>query len=208
MEKWIDLTVLIDDDFIPYPGDKKIEFTKVKTIENDGYNMHMITTGMHMGTHIDSKNHVTDSSDGIEGLNINDLIGKARVVRPEIINGVIKTESIFSSDLIKEKILILDLKHSSKLNTEEYYKYPKFSRDIIKYLLKYQIKVIAFDMPSPEYENGDFLDMHRDLLKYDIVIVENLTNLSKLNNLVDFIALPLKIKGLDGSMTRCVAKNI
>ena len=63
------------------------------------------------------------------------------------------------------------------------------------------------DMPSPKYENEVLMQMHKDLLSEDILIVENLTNLDKLNKHIDFLALPLKIKGLDGSLTRCIAKN-
>ena len=208
MNKWIDLTILIDEFILPFPGDEKPRFEVVKTLERDGYNMKKITTGMHMGTHIDAKSHVTDSPLGIDTIPINKLIGKAVVLKPEIIDNIIQTQSIDESKLQDVTILILNLNHSYKLNTEAYYNYPKFQKDFVNILIRNNISVIAMDIPSPEYYKGDFLTMHKHLIENDITIIENLTNLNQLETFVEFIALPLKIKNMDGSMARCVARNL
>ena len=133
MNKWIDLSVTLDNSFLVYPGDDPIGFTAVKAIERDEYNLQKMTTSMHVGTHMDAMKHV---------------------------------------------------------------------------LVEHEIQVIGFDLPSPEYVNGHFLNMHRDLMNHGIYIIENLTNLEQLDDVVDFIGLPLKISGMDGSMIRAVAKNI
>jgi kynurenine formamidase len=48
-------------------------------------------------------------------------------------------------------------------------------------------------------------DVHRTLLRGQVVIIECLTNLRLLPSDVFFIALPLKIQGGDGSPVRAVA---
>jgi kynurenine formamidase len=162
---------------------------------------------MHVGTHLDVKKHLFDSLDGIESLDVNKFIGKATVLKPIIENGIIHTTDIIQQYQKKHNILLLNCDFSKNYNTLEYFTPPKFERDIIPFLIKNNIEIIGFDLPSPEYIDGDFLDMHRDLLGHNILIIENLTNLDLLKKECDFIGLPLKIKGFDGSMLRCVAKN-
>jgi len=207
MNEYIDLTVTLSKNYLPYPGDAPIGFKQVKTIDADGYNLTRIETGMHIGTHIDARKHILPDGEGIESLEINELIGQARVLRPTVFDGVISSGDIIEGLIGDETILLLDLKHTSKLNTDAYYEQPRFLPGIVPYLAAAKIKVIGFDIPSPEYVSGDFLDMHRDLMKAGIHIIENLTNLELLTPVVDFIGLPLKIEGMDGSLMRCVAKK-
>lgn len=207
MEKWIDLTILLDDLYLEYPGDVPFRVEEERTFKVDNFNMKRLTTNMHIGTHIDSPRHVLNKGYSIEGIDINQVIGEAIVLEPRIINGVIRTEDLISQYYGDYKIVIIKTNHSQYLNTEKYYDYPVFERDVLNFLVSNSINVIAFDMPSPKYLNEELLDMHKDLLSRNILIVENLTNLDKLDKCVDFVALPLKIKGFDGSLIRCVAKN-
>lgn len=207
MEKWIDLSLSLDEDYLPYPGDDKIIIEKIKSIEFDEFSMHKIITGMHLGTHIDAKNHIFPDEEGVESLDIQRLIGEALVIRPVVKQGVILTDSIAKEYETGYKILLLDFAHGAKVNTVDYYDQPKFQDSILEFLIEQKIEVIGFNLPSPVYEEGELLEMHRDLLGNDIYIVENLCNLDQLKRHVDFVALPLKITGLDGSMIRAVARN-
>jgi|AntAceMinimDraft_18_1070375.scaffolds.fasta_scaffold00195_6 arylformamidase len=208
MNKWIDLTILLDKNYLQYPGDVPFKVEEERVFSKDNFNMKRITTNMHIGTHIDAPKHVLDLGEGIESIDINQVIGKAIVLEPRITNGVINTLDIINQYDTDYKIVIIKTNHTEYLNTDKYYDYPAFNRDVLNFLIKNNIDVIAFDMPSPKYVDEELLEMHKDLLSRNILIVENLTNLSKLDKCVDFIALPLKIQGFDGSLIRCVAKNI
>ena len=208
MSEWIDLTVLIDGDYMVYSGDDNIYYETRKTVGKDGYNLKLMKSNMHVGTHLDVKKHMFDIEEGIESIDINQMIGRATLVQPSIVNGIIDTNDIIGQYEGDNHILLLNCNVARNINTKEYFKQPKFDRNILKFLLKNNISVIGFDLPSPEYSEGDFLDMHRDLLSNNILIIENLTNLDALQKECMFIGLPLKMKGFDGSMLRCVAKNI
>lgn len=208
MGKWIDLTVLIDEHYVEYPGDVPLSITKEKDYLNDGINMARINTNMHVGTHLDAPKHALDSNLGIETIDINKLINKAQVIKPKIKGNTILTSSISKQYEKGYSIILLDLNFTKYLNTQKYFDFPKFERSMMKFLMSNHIEVIGFDMPSPLYEDESLMEMHKDLLNNDITILENLTNLCMLTSFVDLIALPLKIKGLDGSLIRCVAKNI
>ncbi|XFA99677.1 cyclase family protein [Candidatus Izemoplasma sp. B36] len=207
MNKWIDLTLLVDDSLWTFPGDTPLVKVNEKTVRENGYNLKRIDTNMHIGTHLDMPKHVYDIDEGVETIDINKLIDKAIVIRPKIVDNIIDTKDIIKHYVKDYKIVILDLNWSQYINSEKYYKHPKFDREILQFLLDNKVEVLGMDLPSIAYNNETFLDMHKDVLKENIIIIENLTNLKKLNKFVDFIALPLKIKGLDGSLIRCVAKN-
>ena len=207
MDKWIDLTILLDEYYLEYPGDVPFKQVIEKEFSKDNFNMQRITTNMHIGTHIDAPKHALDKTEGIESIDVNQVIGKAIVLKPRIIDGIIQTVDLVHQYDKDFKIVIIKTDHTKHLNTLEYYDYPSFEADAMNFFINNKIEVIAFDMPSPEYKDEEFMTMHRDLLSRNILIVENLTNLDKLEKYVDFIALPLKIQGFDGSLIRCVAKN-
>ena len=157
---------------------------------------------------MDAKSHALDSNETVEQIDVNKLIGKAIVIEPIVNKLLINTESIKEQYDNETKILIIRTNHSKLVNTEYYYNYPKFERAFLDFIKETNINVIAFDFPSPKYLKEVHMELHIDLLSRDITIVENLINLDQLHQYVHFIALPLNLKGFDGSMTRCVAKNI
>jgi kynurenine formamidase len=208
MNEWIDLTVLIDENYLEYPGDVPFEVKEEKLFAKDNYNMKRVTTNMHIGTHIDAPKHVLDLVEGVESIDINKVIGKAIVLKPRIVNGIIHTKDLMTNFDREYNIVIINTDHSQYLNTNKYYDYPVFERNAIEFFIKKNIEVLAIDMPSPKYSDEEQLDMHKDLLSRNILIVENVTNLDSLKKYVEFVGLPLKMKGFEGSMIRCVAKNI
>ncbi len=212
MEKWIDLSIEIDENYLVYPGDSQVEIEQIKTIAKDRFNMKTVNINMHVGTHMDFKSHMLETEERSEDFPISKMIGKANVVRPRVIDNVCLTKDIitaYEQAGYKSKILLVDLGHAKLVNQEEYYNQPKFEQSLFPFLVKNGIDVFGCDSPTVVYHDSkDMLEMHHDLLGSNITIVENLTNLDKLTEVVDFIALPLKIKGMDGSLLRAVAKNI
>ncbi|MDD4069546.1 MAG: cyclase family protein, partial [Candidatus Izemoplasmatales bacterium] len=134
MSEWIDLSVKIKKANLVYPGDEPLELKKVKSLSEDGFNLHQLNINMHLGTHIDFKNHVSTKENDII---FEDFLGKANVIRPEILNNVISTEDVEDKYLnltYQERILILDLHHYYKFNTKSYYECPKFEPSIFRFL--------------------------------------------------------------------------
>ena len=208
MSEWIDLSVKIKKANLVYPGDEPLELKKVKSLSEDGFNLHQLNINMHLGTHIDFKNHVSTKENDII---FEDFLGKANVIRPEILNNVISTEDVEDKYLnltYQERILILDLHHYYKFNTKSYYECPKFEPSIFRFLKDNNINVLGADIPDFSYFNDHELKMHKDLLKSDIYLIENLTNLSQLTSHIYLVALPLEIEGVEASLVRAIAKNI
>jgi kynurenine formamidase len=87
---------------------------------------------------------------------------------------------------------------------------PRISRELAHWLVDKQISLLGVETPSvasirPE-NKAELIEVHQILLKAEIVIVESLANLRLLQQeIVHFIALPLKIVGGDGSPARAIA---
>lgn len=203
MGKIIDLSHMINDDMPVHPYDDKVKLYQDKYLKKDGYNNFKLEIGMHVGTHIDTAMHLTDSKIYLSEMPINRFVGSGCLldVRDERTIGF-KQEYM---DIVKENgIVILFTNHCSKYGTDEYYKgYPVVSDDLTDFFIDRKIKMLGMDLPSPDLYP---FKIHKRLLNSDILIIENLTNLSALIDIDCFtiIALPLKIKA-EASMARVVA---
>ncbi|HZK34236.1 MAG TPA: cyclase family protein [Bacillota bacterium] len=203
MDKIIDLSHMIYDDMIVHPYDDRVKLNQDKHLKKDGYNNFKLEIGMHAGTHIDSPMHLINSKTFVSGIPLDKFVGRGRLldVRGQKTIGF-KQKYM---DIVKEKdIVILYTGHCSKYGTEEYYKdHPVVNKDLAEFFVERKIKMLGMDLPSPD--PYPFM-IHKRLLNSDILIIENLTNLSALIDIGCFtiIALPLKIRA-EASMARVVA---
>lgn len=199
----IDLTHEIIQNMPVYPNDEQVQLNKTKDFAKDGYTNYMFCSEMHTGTHIDGPMHLTNSDKFISEIDVNNLTGEGKIIdfsnQKEI---VWKNEY---ENIIKENdILILYTGYSDMFFKPEYFEsHPVLTNEFCEEIIKRKIKLIGFDMPSPD--NFPFA-IHKKLLEANIFIVENLTNLKSLLNFEKFLfmALPLKIKA-DSSFVRAIA---
>ena len=207
-QKWVSLSMMIDESTMPYPGDDSLSIKWDKQIRDVGYNLSNISLSMHLGTHVDYKKHVLDVEDDIKP---DYFIGKANVINVLPVDNVLKTKDIEMAYLASnhlENMLMIDTRHQSKLNTKDYFKPPMFEESIFDFLKKYHINLLGSDLPSYEYHDTEFLKMHKDLLGHGIYLIENMINLKEMLNHVEMIALPLPIKNLEASILNIIAKNL
>ncbi|MBN1969137.1 MAG: cyclase family protein [Candidatus Delongbacteria bacterium] len=203
MKRVIDLSHKINSEMPVYPGDLRTNLQQTKRFDIDLYNSFNLNCGMHVGTHIDGPLHMIDGKTNISEAELENFIGKAIIIdiSKNLVYELNKDDLDFSDDVS----IVLFRTGMSKFYGEEIYysKSPQITGEVAEYLVKKKIKVIGFDSPSPD--NYPYL-IHKILFKNDIHIVENLTNLDKLEAKKEFqfIALPLKIDA-DSSLCRAIA---
>ena len=208
MNQWIDLTLKLNENTLPFPGDEHLKITWDKRLDKDGYNLSKVASSMHLGTHIDYKLHVLNEKDDIS---FDQWIGKANVIYVTPREGVVRTKDIIQSyEYIdhKENMLLISLNHETYINTKRYFEYPKFEPSIMDFLLKHDIRLLGSDLPSYEYLTGDMLDMHKDCLSNDIYLLENVVCLNQLSSHIELMVMPLPIEGIEASWVRVLARKI
>ncbi len=226
--KVIDLSHTIHDDIQIYPGDPEPSIQPGLVHEEDYCHVDVLTLGSHTGTHIDAPFHFIAGGKKIDELPVERFVGNGvlvdvsaksdrELIEPVDIHPYIR--NIEAGDFV-----ILKTGRDKFFGTAKYYLHPYLSTDCARLLLKLGVTLVGIDAmnidptyqqvedPDPEPaaiklpdENEYGYPAHDILLSNDILIVENLCNLNRINRIRGLYSfLPLKIKGSDGSPIRAV----
>lgn len=177
-----------------------------------GRNTSKISIGSHAGTHMDAPRHFIPDGETIDRVPISVMLGEAQLVDFRSIreSGFVTIDAIRSIKLSER--MIFDFGWSKNWGSDAFYhNYPYFSDEAADYLSNSGVvKLIGMDTPSPDDSRiklftSEDSKIHKKFLSSGIVLVEYL-NLSEVKEYGEwnFAALPLKIKGCDGSPVRAV----
>ncbi|MBI2036345.1 cyclase family protein [Candidatus Microgenomates bacterium] len=202
MSKIIDLSVSLNEDTPVYPGDPKTKIEPMGVFNKDGYEDSYVCIGTHVGTHIDAPRHMVKGGKSLDKITIDRFAGRGVYIK--VSDKKFDLEQIKKADIQKGDIVLFHTGMSAIYYQTEYYNdYPAITEDIANFLIKKKVKMIGVDMCSPDYEP---FPVHRILLKNDILIIENLTNLKELRGKEFRVyALPIKLQ-IDGAPARVVAE--
>lgn len=206
--KVIDLTQTL------VPGSRKFASEPAMKLKTDGWNASILHMYSHVGTHMDAPSHFIEGSGGIDSIPPENLIVDCYVADLQFITpGALITTDWISS--IREKIepgdgILFRTGWSKYIDNEVIYRnaLPRMSKELAEWLVKRKVKLIGVETPSIADVNNiaELQEIHEILLGAGIVIIEGLTNLNLIKkNKIKLIALPLKIKGCDGSPCRVIA---
>ena len=205
----VDLSLPITNDM---PG---VEITTAKRLEVEGWNATNLHFYSHAGTHMDAPRHFLPGGATIDQQDLHALVGPALVID---LTPIKPKQLIEISDLavmgaqIKPGVrLLLRTDWYKRYGTPEYRnELPRISLALAKWLVERQVALIGVEPPSVADVNakGELTDVHQTLFRGDVVIVEGLAHLDQLtSNEVEFIALPLRVIGGDGTPVRAIARE-
>ena len=204
MTRFIDLTHTFDENMPVYPGDPEPQLYPTADFKSDGYNDFKIETGMHIGTHIDGPQHMTEDGSTISEINPKSFIADGHLIDARNHNPL--PPELIDLDQIKPGDIVLVFTGCGhQFRSPDYYQtYPEFSLEFARLLVKAKIAAVGMGTPSPD---GLPFPAHKVLLRENILVIENLTNLDKLLDINRFrvFALPLKLKA-DSAPARVVAE--
>jgi kynurenine formamidase len=201
--KVIDLTQLFTKDTPVFPGDEKPTLKDEYDIQSDIMH-YSISTGMHVGTHMDGPLHMVKGGKKLSEIDPERFIANGHVIdvrgKSEIEAGVLINEDIKEGDCV-----LFCTGFSKDFHNANYFEnYPVLSEELAKKLVELKIKFIGTDASGPDIAP---YTIHRILLPNEILILENLTNLESLLNTSTFevIALPAKFDS-DAAPVRVIAR--
>lgn len=209
---WIDLTLPLTGQMPVYPGDPAVAVDLVLSHAADGMQLSRLTLGSHAGTHLDAPRHFIRDGASVADLPLDRLITPALVVGcPPSSDGLIHVDAKTLLQLHSGDALLLATGWEVNWEHPEYFAAPMFAPGTSDLLTAHQIKLLGVDLPTVTELRPvpDAAAMHLDLLREGIIIVENLNGLTPLiGHRIEFIALPLRIPGCDGSPVRALARVI
>ena len=202
--RYIDLTHTFTDAMPTYPGDPESYLRQIASIEKDGYADHKLETTIHVGTHIDAPAHMIKGGKQIDELPLEAFRGDGTLIDARGKSGI-GVELLLGVSVPKEAVILLLTGFSRYFREPRYFgEYPAMTESLAEELVKWKIKMVGFDTPSPDRPP---FAVHKILLNAGILIIENLTNLESLLEVEKFEiqAFPIKLSA-DAAPARVVAR--
>lgn len=198
----IDLTHTIEIPMPVYPGDEEPTVTQTAFLKQDGYNDFSLSSGMHVGTHIDAPLHFLAKGVKISETPVQNFFGRGRLIDAReqltIHEGLLKGMDIKAHDIV----LVLTGMDKQYRKHGYFENYPEVTEGFAQALIGKKVGMLGVDSCSPDKEP---YEIHKMLLGENILIAENLTRLDKLvGKNFSVIALPIKIKA-EAGLARIVA---
>jgi arylformamidase len=207
---FFDLSQPIEYGMTLFPGDPEFNATPATGV-SEPWQVSDIHLGSHTGTHIDSESHLLPAGKTI------DQYPLARLILPGItipLMGLHDDQKISEEQILKwldnlpeGGAVIIQTGWDQFWKTDHYLRNPYLSHEASSQIVKAGASLVGIDALNVDSTVTGTDHVHHILLGKDILIVENLTNLSNLEpgKVYQFSFLPLRLKGLDGSPIRAVA---
>jgi arylformamidase len=209
MARIIDLSLPIYHGCPGMPLDPKCAVIVHHTIDSMKYNITQLSLSTHQGTHLDAPFHFFNKGISVDELELSKCAGPTEIFD---LPGLKARYSLTPADLrpYQSKIkkgsrIILRTNWWKKFPKKQYFfDGPMISVQLAQYLAKKKIAMLGVETPG--VHPVEWEKVHKTLLKAGIIIVEGLAYLNKIKkDRIFFVALPLKIKGRDGSPVRAIA---
>lgn len=215
--KVVDLTLPMIEHW-RYP----MKCSMAKSFKNgDAANVTHFDLYTHWYTHIDSPLHQFEGGKTLSDFPIDILVGKATIldVSEKVKENTAIDKAMLEAALGEDdstKIILIKTCWDDKCDwttTEFWDNAPYMTEEAAKYIKSLNPNVVGFDFPQDydirrlryEDEHNLCLTTHREILKYDILMIEYMCNLKGLTTkFVDFVGLPLALPNADGAQIRCI----
>ncbi len=206
----IDLTHAISAAMPVFPGTEAPRLDDAYTIERNGFAEKMLHLVSHTGTHIDAPGHILPGAARLDAMGAESFLGPGLVLDVSAVRGrQVETNDLemFVPRLRGVEFALLHTGWARYWGEEEYFgSYPVLSPGAAQWLAEFGLKGFGVDTISVDEIDSTRLPVHRALFARNMVIVENLGDLSSLvGREFLFSCLPLKIVDADGSPIRAVA---
>lgn len=216
--EWIDLSLTIDGECMTCgtPWHIKPEINPLGRLETVGRNTSEIRLGSHSATHLDAPLHFLNGAYGVDEIPLEKLCGRVQVVDMTHKHAGSRVEKKDLEGVVPSPKMLFRFGWYKHWQTKQYYRdFPFFSLEALQYLLDGGLEMLALDTPSPDTGAAigslqDDSPGHKLLLKQKAVIVEYLSNTDGLEagDGYEIAALPLKLRGCDGSPARVIIRRI
>lgn len=191
-----------------YPGNPEFELQPIKRIAQGGSsNVSRLVLGTHTATHVDAPRHFFDDGPGVDQLQLDLLLGRARVV--EVMRrGGIGEKDLAAAGLREDLRILLKTSNSALWNGERFHQdYTYLTEDGARYLVDQGVKVVGIDYLSVEQFKKAGAPAHHTLLSEGVVIIEGLNLADAEPGMYELYCLPLRIVGADGAPARVVLRR-
>ncbi len=206
--KYFDISYLIDQDTVIYPGNPEFCLERVQDISRgDSANVSRIIIGSHTGTHIDAPSHFVKDGATLDEIPLERMNGIAKVIDATARKDV-DVDFLKRIDIEREDILLFKTDNSTKWACDKVLDdYVTLTYEAADYLAHIGIKMIGIDYMTIERPKNARIvgkSVHGSLLKNSVLVLESLRLKGVLAGVYELICAPLNIRGIDGCPVRAL----
>ena len=215
----LDLTLDLHEGMPTYPSPwhPSVDIHQIGRIDMEHRRSYSVTLGTHTGTHMDSPAHMVKDGITIDKIPLETIVGEAKVLdfSHKGRGDVITRENLENCGVALEKgdRLILKTGWYREWGSNAFYdRWPWLNAEAAHYIVDAGVIFLAMDIPSPDDPLGDTgygkpSPIHDIFLGSGVIMVEYLNRTLELpNGKVKLTALPLKVLGVDGFLSRVIAE--
>lgn len=202
-----DVSMLIEPEMMVY----KDKLSKIPVFENMGNHSTgvshetKISLDIHTGTHIDMPLHMIEDGKTMDTFDFTRLMTHAKVFdMTHLEEAFISFDDIKAFDIVKDDFVIFKTKNSFYDKTKGFeYDFVYVDESAAKYLTELGVNGVGIDALGIERAQDNHMT-HKLLLARDIIILEGLELKDIKEGPYQLVALPIKLKGTEGSWVRAV----
>ena len=209
---WVDVTATLDPAKTPvYEGDAPMKFDFLWNMrKGDDLTLSVYSLGAHSGTHIDAPMHFVANGAPIDQVELDRLIGAARVIDiPDSVQAIDAAE-LNRHDWRGAKRVLFRTRSSLRgwMGSREFHKdFAYIAPDAAQLLADAGVRLVGVDYLSSEQFGAPAPRTHQILLGRGIPIVEGLDLRPVEAGDYDLIVLPLKVAGHEGAPARAIVRK-
>jgi kynurenine formamidase len=159
---------------------------------------------------MDAPSHFVTGVSSIDKIPIDRFISRAILIKiTKASDELITANEIEASNvrILEGDSIVFSTLWENEVDNDHYFSHsPGLSEDAAEYLINKKVNAVCIDSPSIDRGSDSNFPVHKLLLNKEILIVENLCNLSEINSQnFTLIMIPLKLSGASGSPIRAIA---
>lgn len=208
---WIDATATLDPATTPvYEGDAPMKFDFLRDMrKGDALTLSAYSMGAHSGTHIDAPMHFIADGAPVDRVELDRLIGAARVI--DIADSVqaIDSAALNRHDWRGAPRLLLRTRSTYRgwMDSSQFHRdFAYIAPDAAQLLADAGVVLVGVDYISAEQFGAPAPRTHQILLGRGIPIVEGLDLRGVRAGDYDVIVLPIKVRGHEGAPARAIMR--
>jgi arylformamidase len=201
--KVLDISMAIHEGMMTYRGDpaKRPRIVRVRRLEDGGVNESEISMNLHAGTHLDAPLHMLDGGAAIDGIDPARLVTRCRVVDLTDVRGPVRRRDLEPLRLAAGTFVLLKtINSASDVDSDATV---TLAADGAEYLVERGVAGVGIDALGIERGQPGH-ETHRVLFGAGILVLEGLRLADAAAGEYTLIALPLRIRGVDGSPARAL----
>lgn len=202
-----DVTLNVEPGIPLWPEDSALELSPVRSLDRgDSYTLSRICLSVHTGSHVDAPAHFIAGGNGVDGLDMQALIGSAHLYQLPAVKEI-SWEVLEGQEMEGVERLLLGTDNSRLLHRGGFSPdYTYLTEDAAHYLVDRGVKLVGIDYLSVD-RYAEKSPVHEILLRAGVVILESIDLSGIPPGGYELICLPLKLVGADGAPARVILRG-